>query len=356
MTATIGERIRDLRKKRDLTQEKLADFLGVSYQAVSKWECNLTSPDLGLIGPLTKLLGVTSDELLGLTEENNDERKAYFDAVMERFRDDDLDEYARNAEAAVREFPGDMRYLTWHIGCIQMLSVAEPDEKRFAMDEAVVRCTNTVLENTDDEKLKQRVIGDAVYALVDLGRRDEARKYAEFLPEGDARESLLGLTMTGEERIRHGQKLLWDAMWTLLSRLVENTPDSVRIEACEAADTIVRLLIPDGNLLDAYDLLYLGKVYHALRESETGRYEAAIEDLRAAKEYALLHDGIFVDHPGTYRYTAPCFDQFEINTHDFQYYGVSRRVENLGSWLENGCFDPIRDTPEFQAILDSGKA
>ena len=35
-TTTIGERIRDLRKKRDLTQEKLADFLGVSYQAVSK--------------------------------------------------------------------------------------------------------------------------------------------------------------------------------------------------------------------------------------------------------------------------------------------------------------------------------
>ena len=104
-TTTIGERIRDLRKKRDLTQEKLADFLGVSYQAVSKWECNLTSPDLGLIGPLTKLLGVTSDELLGLTEEECDERKAFFDEAMARFHDDELDVYAQNAEAAVREFP-----------------------------------------------------------------------------------------------------------------------------------------------------------------------------------------------------------------------------------------------------------
>ena len=137
-TTTIGERIRDLRKKRDLTQEKLADFLGVSYQAVSKWECNLTSPDLGLIGPLTKLLGVTSDELLGLTEEECDERKAFFDEAMARFRDDELDVYARNAEAAVREFPGDMRYLTWHADCIQLLSVSEPDEKRFAMDEDIV--------------------------------------------------------------------------------------------------------------------------------------------------------------------------------------------------------------------------
>ena len=33
----IGKRIRELRKKNDLTQEKLADYLGVSYQAVSKW-------------------------------------------------------------------------------------------------------------------------------------------------------------------------------------------------------------------------------------------------------------------------------------------------------------------------------
>ena len=355
MAATIGERIRDLRKKRDLTQEKLADFLGVSYQAVSKWECNLTSPDLGLIGPLTKLLGVSADELLGLTAEGRDGRKAFFDAAMERFRNDDLEEYTRNAEAAVREFPGDMRYLAWYTDCVQMLSVAQPDEKRFAMDETVVRCADTVPENTDDEKLKQRVIGDAVYALTDLGRRNEAKKYAELLPEGDARESFLGLTMTGEERIRHGQKRLWDAMWALLSHLVENTPDSVRIEACEAAETIVRLLISDGNFLDAYDWLYLGKVYHVRREVETGRYEAALEDLKVAKEYALLHDGIFVDHPGTYRYTSPLFDRLEINTHDFQCYGVSRRVENLGSWLENQCFDPIRDTPEFHAILDSTK-
>ena len=37
----IGEKIKDLRKKNDLTQEKLADYLNVSYQAISKWECGV---------------------------------------------------------------------------------------------------------------------------------------------------------------------------------------------------------------------------------------------------------------------------------------------------------------------------
>ena len=58
----IGQKIKELRKKNDLTQEKLADYLGVSYQAVSKWETGVNTPDLSLIGPLTKLLHVKSCE------------------------------------------------------------------------------------------------------------------------------------------------------------------------------------------------------------------------------------------------------------------------------------------------------
>ena len=104
---TIGDRIKNLRKKKNMTQEDLADCLGVSYQAVSKWECNLTSPDLGLIGPLTKLLGVTSDELLGLTEEECDERRAYFDNEYKGYwkRNDPLTNY-EIAKQAVEEYPG----------------------------------------------------------------------------------------------------------------------------------------------------------------------------------------------------------------------------------------------------------
>ena len=65
---TIGERIKALRKQNGMTQEKLAEHLCVSYQAVSKWERDLTTPDLSLIAPLTRILHISADELLGITE------------------------------------------------------------------------------------------------------------------------------------------------------------------------------------------------------------------------------------------------------------------------------------------------
>ena len=68
---TIGERIAALRKKANLTQDALAKSLGISPQAVSKWEHNQSCPDILLLPELARLLGVTTDELLsGLPTES----------------------------------------------------------------------------------------------------------------------------------------------------------------------------------------------------------------------------------------------------------------------------------------------
>ena len=60
----IGKNIKDLRMRAKLTQEELAEKLGVSPQAVSKWENNQTCPDIALLPKLAQLLGVSVDELL----------------------------------------------------------------------------------------------------------------------------------------------------------------------------------------------------------------------------------------------------------------------------------------------------
>lgn len=62
---TIGDRIRTYRHQNQLTQEALANKLGISPQAVSKWEQNITAPDISLLPDLAACFSITTDELLG---------------------------------------------------------------------------------------------------------------------------------------------------------------------------------------------------------------------------------------------------------------------------------------------------
>ena len=69
MENTLGKRIGMLRREKGLKQEDLAEALGVSAQAVSKWENDQTCPDISLLPKLSKLLGVTVDLLLSGEQE-----------------------------------------------------------------------------------------------------------------------------------------------------------------------------------------------------------------------------------------------------------------------------------------------
>ena len=62
----IGENIQYLRKKRSLTQEALAELLGVSRQTVAKWESGESAPDLDAAGRLSRVFDVSLDELIAL--------------------------------------------------------------------------------------------------------------------------------------------------------------------------------------------------------------------------------------------------------------------------------------------------
>ena len=64
METTLGKRIAALRRQKELKQDELAEKLGVSPQAVSKWENDQTCPDISLLPQLAQELGVTVDELL----------------------------------------------------------------------------------------------------------------------------------------------------------------------------------------------------------------------------------------------------------------------------------------------------
>lgn len=69
----IGDIIRKYRKNKGMTQEEMAACLGVTPPAVNKWEKGNTLPDITLLVPIARLLGITTDELLSFKIELADE-------------------------------------------------------------------------------------------------------------------------------------------------------------------------------------------------------------------------------------------------------------------------------------------
>ncbi|WNF36807.1 helix-turn-helix domain-containing protein [Bacillaceae bacterium IKA-2] len=69
---TLGERLQNLRKENMLSQEKLAELVGVSRQAVSKWETGLSNPDTENLIKLGKIFNLSIDEIIGRVYVDNE--------------------------------------------------------------------------------------------------------------------------------------------------------------------------------------------------------------------------------------------------------------------------------------------
>ena len=87
-----GEVIRKYRKQKELTQEEMAARLGVTAPAVNKWENGNSLPDIALLAPIARLLGVSLEELLSFREELTEEEiRALLNELGERMKKDGYD-------------------------------------------------------------------------------------------------------------------------------------------------------------------------------------------------------------------------------------------------------------------------
>ena len=87
---TIGNRLYNLRKERNISQEELANALDVSRQTVSKWETGESMPDFNKIQPICDYFGITTDELI--TGSQN---------IVEQKKEDKKNKFARNLAISV---------------------------------------------------------------------------------------------------------------------------------------------------------------------------------------------------------------------------------------------------------------
>ena len=111
---SLGENIKAARKKMGITQEELATQIGVTSQAVSRWESGGGMPDISLIVPIARVLSVSADCLFGIEHENTDE--VLYEEEMKKFSDRQLGYMKAYTEEFAKEKRQEIlaRFKEWH--------------------------------------------------------------------------------------------------------------------------------------------------------------------------------------------------------------------------------------------------
>jgi len=332
MQLNLGNKIRELRASQKRTQEELATALGVTPQAVSRWEASGSYPDMELITPIAHYFGVSIDELFG---NNSDRNKKIYEIVKKvneyylpgQTDDKYFDECISLLRGGLAEFPGDERLTLslasalyeaglrrhgqhFHYDDKGYLSyVHASHEENEYWKEATKLCESIVAQTTNMERS-----AFATKILVDLykntGDTKTAKKYAETMPIMTfSRQNMLKLATDGEEHSKQVSENLLimakSAAFCIVDKLrsnIHNFESDMPIKKIKGAIDFINLVF-DGEkgpnecspLVSLY--LYLARV-----QWERGYHDDAFKSLDKALEYARAFDSI---PDGDFHYKAP---------------------------------------------------
>lgn len=108
----IGEVIRKYRKEKQMTQEEMAGYLGVTAPAVNKWENGNSYPDILLLAPIARLLGISTDTLLSYREDLTDEEiNRMIEGIDDKIKQEGYDSTFQWAESIMEEYPNCFRLI-----------------------------------------------------------------------------------------------------------------------------------------------------------------------------------------------------------------------------------------------------
>lgn len=174
----FGERLKKLRTENQMSQEELAEKLGVSAQAVSKWERGKSTPDLSAIVPMAKLLRVSTDRLLG----NEGFRQDWESRWQQAMISGDPDEARKIAIEAQQELP-EFRHFFYRQAQAEIQlarKTADPEERQRLLVSAEQKLRDIVQEFPEFET----AVLSLSAVLFRQGRYQEAEADARGQPNG----------------------------------------------------------------------------------------------------------------------------------------------------------------------------
>ncbi len=333
MNLNIGNKIHELRKRKGVTQETLASALGITGQAVSRWEAGGSYPDMEMIPAIANYFSISIDELFGYKSD----RDAKIDAIIEKVssyhiggRGDDkwVDECLAVIREGLVEFPQNERLLITLAETLSEAGWRRHKEWVYYDDEGFMQHNYDVHRKNEywSESIKiseqlvitasdNTVVTRAIYILVmlyrNLGENEKAILYAERMPKIEhCREMMLSWAADGKQEAAYIGDLLLKMASRFSQQLVYGLVNNVHhfesdmpIEKIKGVISLFDLLCDDGNYGEYNGDLIQLNLYLSRLQWERNYHDEAFESLDKALEHARALENLL--DGGEHYFTAP---------------------------------------------------
>lgn len=181
MELMIGDKLKKLRRSRNLTQEEVAAHLGISYQAISKWERGDGYPDITMLPSLANYFDISVDELIGMEEISSAKNLDEINRLWQENRTHG--KHKENVElmrGTLKIYPNNALLLVQLSASLERLDGTQKEKREYLKESIAVQ--EQILRYCDDSEVRGTVlfnISDAYYRYGDYGK---AVEYAEKLP------------------------------------------------------------------------------------------------------------------------------------------------------------------------------
>ena len=167
MNIYFGENLKRLRLEKNLTQEKLADFLGVSFQSISKWERGDTYPDITMLPSIASFFNISVDDLLGIDKAKDEEEiimrlKEYDNLTDGNLKQDIIHELKK-------KFPNDFRILLRYMTCLVHFKDNTPENVA-----KIISVYENIQQNCNNDKIRISAKRHIVELYRDLSEKENS--------------------------------------------------------------------------------------------------------------------------------------------------------------------------------------
>ncbi len=237
----LGLKIKQLRHERKLTQEMLAQALDVTAQAVSKWEMNLTYPDIALIPVIANYFEVSLDTLFDFDSTKKKEKIQAIIDESEALLCSDTKASIQKLQAALIEYPENEALLC------NLLQCYEFDLRTYGCRDGVenmLAISKKLMESKDSEVCVSAKVTRAA-ALLSIDNYDEAKAVLETLPDY-CRDDMIRMYLKGMDKLVaavHGECIYLESLYSALSHEGEAAYELGKYDRAERCFTTIPALI-----------------------------------------------------------------------------------------------------------------